>query len=153
MLFKKRDSKADMHDIKEIMEQPIEEIPTAPLSQMPSERKAHDIGAPLFVKVDKYREVLTTLNEVKLFMSGVKQLFSLMHEIDTVRSDAVNIMRATVERMEKAVVEIDSELLRPKGVSLSDYDRTSTEIVHVEQTLNDLQNQLQDLRRELQGMR
>ena len=107
----------------------------------------------LFVKVDKYREVLTTLQELKLFVSGVKHLFGIMHEIEAVRTDAMNIMRATVDRLEKSIIEIDSELLRPRGVTLTDYDRTGSEITHVEQSLTDLQNQLSDLRRQLQGMR
>lgn len=154
MLFRKRSEKdEEMRDIKEVMEQPIEEMPTAPIITKQTLAVQQDIAAPLFVKVDKYREVLTTLNEVKLFMSGVKQLFNLMNEIETVRNDALNIMRATVDRMERAVVEIDSDLLRPKGISLAGYDRTSSEIMHVEQTLGDLQNQLLDLKRELQGMR
>ena len=152
MLFRKRDDKADLRDIKEVMEEPVEEVPTQPSPQrQPAAQQ--DLGAPLFVKVEKYREVLTALQEVKLFMSGVKHLFGIMHEIETVRSDAMNITRATIDRMEKAVVEIDSELLRPRGITLTDYDRTSLDITHVEQSLNDLQSQLGELRRELQGLR
>jgi hypothetical protein len=154
MLFRKKDEKSDLYDIKEIMDEPLEEVPTAPpLQKQAISHMQQELGAPLFVKVDKYREVLTTLQEVKLFMAGVKQLFGLVNEIEAVRSDAVNIMRATVDRLEKSIVEIDSELLRPRGVTMTDYDRTSSEIGHVEQSLTDLQNQLADLRRQLQGMR
>ncbi len=152
MLFRKRDDRAEIRDIKEVMEQPIEETPTQPQRQ-PVSQVQQELGAPLFVKVEKYREVLSALQEVKLFVSGIKHLFAIINEIDAVRADATNIMRATVERLDKGVVEIDSELLRPRGITLTDYDRTSTEIGHVEQSLNDLQAQLADLRRELQGVR
>ncbi len=154
MLFRKRDDRAEIRDIKEVMEQPIEETPTMQQPQrQPAAQMQHELGAPLFVKVEKYREVLTALQEVKLFVSGVKHLFAIINEIDAVRADATNIMRATVDRLEKSVIEIDSELLRPRGITLTDHDRTSTEIGHVEQSLNDLQAQLADLRGELQGVR
>jgi hypothetical protein len=152
MLFRRKEDR-DLGEIKEAMEQPMEEIPTAPAPQRTAQQMHGELGAPLFVKVEKYREVLTTLQEVKLFTAGVRQLLGILHEVEAIRSDATNIMRATVERLDRAITEIDSDLLRPRGVTLMDYDRTTTEIGQVEHALTELQGQLGDLRRQLQGLR
>jgi hypothetical protein len=161
MFFKKK-PEHDIAEIKEAMEKPIEEIPTAPrMKPVPAPvqrvyREPIEVapktesGAPLFVKVEKYREILTTLQEMKLFVSGVKQLFAILHELETVRGDAINVMRATVQRLEKSMMEVDSELLRPRGVSLGDISPSEG---HIDNTLEDLQNQLAELRKELQSMR
>jgi hypothetical protein len=109
-------------------------------------------SAPLFVKVDKYRDLISGLQEMKLFVSSVKDIFGLMQEIENIRSDALNIMKVTVQRLEKSVIEMDSELLRPKGMTSSPFPQGETEIKHIESSLSELQQQLLALRKELQGI-
>lgn len=108
-------------------------------------------SAPLFVKVEKYRDILSGLQEIKTFISNVKQLFTIMHEVETVRSDTLKIMRASIQRLEKSIIEMDSELLRPKGFEFP--ETSDTEISHVESSLGDLQKQVAALKRELQEIR
>ncbi len=172
MLFKKdhdekKDAKGaknirDMKDIKQaIEEQPAHEgIPALPAMALPPAFPAHgyslherEQSAPLFVKVEKYREVITSIQEMKLFISGVKDTFSILQELENVRSDAINIMKVTVQRLEKATMELDSELLRPRGVNISPFEQGETEAKHIESSLTELQKQLLELKQELQGMR
>jgi len=157
MFFRKKEKEHELEDIKEAVEEPLEaeEYPSFPKSlppapQMPS--AAVEVSAPLFVKVDKYREVLRSLQEMKLFVGGVKQTFTVLHEIESIRADALNIMRATVQRLEKSLTQVDTDLLRPKGVSLREMGVADTEVRHLEESLTDLQKQLADLRQELQGL-
>lgn len=109
--------------------------------------------APLFVKVDKYREILRDIHELKLYNSGLKQLLDLIHDLETLRTDAYKVVRATSQRMEKTLVEVDSELLRPRGAIMSEISREDTEVRHVEGALSELQKQLADLKRELQAFK
>ncbi len=132
----------------EVPMNPPRASPTTPPS---TKGGSSDPGAPLFVKVDKYKDIITTIHELKLFLSGTKQLFSLLHEIDSVRSDAISILRATIQRLERSLVEMDSELLRPKGVDMIQQDHG--EASHIESSLNDLQKQLMDLKRELNHLK
>lgn len=104
--------------------------------------------APLFVKVEKYHDVLMNLNEMKTFVSGMKQLFNVLSELETVRGDSLKIMRSSIQRFERSLVELDTELLRPKGLVLEQYGEV--EVQHIEESLNDLQAQLATLRKELQ---
>jgi len=179
MLFKKdhdekKDAKGakniwDMKDIKQAIDEPVrEEMPEAPgmhsmdlppaLPQpafpshgySPHEREQ---SAPLFVKVEKYREVVSSIQEMKLFIAGVKDTFAILQELEHVRSDAINIMKVTVQRLEKATMELDSELLRPRGVNISPFEQGETEAKHIESSLTELQKQLLELKQDLQGMR
>ena len=142
-------SKKEREDIKEVKEaiKPEETLPVMPMEEMPREEK----GAPLFVKVDKYKEVLRDVQELKVFISGMKQLFTVLNDLEGVRSDALKIMRATVQRLERSVVEIDTELLRPRGFELPTHEEE--DIHHIEDSLGDLQKQLAALRRELQELK
>jgi hypothetical protein len=132
---------------------------TAPLRAQPNvmpiipAQPERETSAPLFVKIDKYREVLKGVQEMKLFVSGVKQTFVVLQEIEALRADAINIMRATVQKLDKSITEMDAELLRPKGVSLNDMGVAAAEVHHLESTLTDLQKQLGTLRRDMEGLR
>jgi len=137
----------DFADIKEAMNIQLEEEPTFKHAQKP------DLSSPLFVKVDKYREVLTTIHEMKLFISSVKQMFAVLRELEAVRSDAINIMNATLHRVEKSVLEMDADLLRPKGVSLNDMGIATTEARHLEDTLTDMQRRIDELKQQLNELK
>ena len=152
MFFKKE--REDIKEIKEAVmpeEIPIpeefmrEEVPRGEAS--PVDEK----GAPLFVKVDKYKEVLRDVQELKVFISGMKQLFSILNDLENVRNDSLKIMRATMQRLERTVVEIDTELLRPRGFELPTHEEE--DIHHIEDSLTDLQKQLATLRKELQELK
>jgi len=56
-----------------------------------------------------------------------------------------------MQRLERSVIEMDAELLRPQGVTMT--EEKSSEVTHIESSLTDLQKQLMDLKRELQGMK
>lgn len=131
-------------DIGQAVREPIRE-PTREAALFRSERET----APLFVKVEKYRGILASLQDIKSFVYGVKQLLTVLGELESVRSETVNLLRATVQRIEKNALELDNDFLRPKGVDL-DLPVEDTEISHLESSLGDLQNQLSSLRKELQ---
>jgi predicted RNase H-like nuclease (RuvC/YqgF family) len=146
MFFRKKsaqESKADLDEIKQVMAEPIGESIEEPVRY--KERET----APLFVKVDKYKHVINTVQEMKSFVSGIKQLFVVMHEIEDIRAETLNMMKATVQRLEKNIAEVDSELLMPKGLEI-EFEREETEINRVESSLLELQKQLSSLKQELQ---
>ncbi|MFH0949151.1 MAG: hypothetical protein V1802_01560 [Candidatus Aenigmatarchaeota archaeon] len=151
MFFRREKKSEPSREMKEIISKASESsepFDNHTYAEMFPEPTAQREVAPLFVKVEKYKEILITIQELKTFLVGMKQLFSVMHELESVRSDALNILRATLQRVEKNVVEIDSEFLRPKGLDLP-ITRDDMELRHIETSLSDLQHQLGTLRKEL----
>ncbi|MEM7819451.1 MAG: hypothetical protein QXD48_01335 [Candidatus Aenigmatarchaeota archaeon] len=148
MFFSKKDKYEDIEKIKEV----VNDIPELPEIE-PKTYRHEEMSMPLFVKVDKYKELLSGIQEMKLFVSGAKQLFSILQEIETIRSDALKIMHATVQRLEKSIIEMDSELIRPRGADLAMVPERPEDIKQIENSLNELQRQLLDLRKELQELK
>lgn len=148
MFFSKKE-KPELDEIKEIVE------PSEPVDYDKNvyRRQASEPSeAPLFVKVDKYKEILKNIREMMAFVAGTKQIFAVLNEIEAVRSDAINMMRATIQRLEKNMVQIDSELLRPKGFEFEEKVPES-ELYHIEDSLNDLQKQISNLKKDLQELK
>ena len=147
MFFQKKEKTKDLEDIKDLM---LEDEPPEPRrEEIPTERSE---GAPLFVKVEKYHELITTIHELKLFLASTKQIFTLVNEIESVRTDAHNVLRATLQRLERSVTEMDAGLLRPKGLDTHYESHESSDVNHIETSLNDLHKQLMELKREFQTL-
>ena len=147
-MFFKKEKRDDIREIKDaVINDSIDDL----IKPVPQEVQ-RESTAPLFVKVDKYREVLTHVQEMKIFISGIKQLFGLLNELEAVRSDALKIFRATMQRLENSIAEMDSELLKPRGLNLSDISGEK-DMMHIEDSLSDLPKQLMELPRGLREMK
>lgn len=107
--------------------------------------------APLFVKVEKYNELLTSLGEIKSFINGIKQVFSTLQQVEEAREDAIKILRASVQRLERAITEVDAELMRP--IVSEAFPHGEAEIKGIESSLQRLSQQLSGLRKELETFR
>ena len=165
-----KDKKDDLKEIKEAMTaedkeiehiddllglEDLPETPSSPQPQVPQIYKmpAKEEGAPLFVKVDKYRALIISVQDMKNYIAGLKQLFNVMYDIETMRGDTLKILKATTVKLEKTLTEIDYELLRPRGYETEELGVEEPEVMHLEESLSDLQKQLQELKRELQELR
>ena len=108
-------------------------------------------SAPLFVKVDKYHEILKNVQEMKMFLAGSKQLYTILAEIEGIRNDALKVLRGTIQKLERNVTEIDSEFIRP-GEMTNPTTQQSPDVRQVEGSLDELQDQLNSLKKELKTL-
>lgn len=132
----------------DIMEPPAEPLVRQSYRRLPQD----DIAAPLFVKVEKYKEILVTVQEMKVFVAGVKQLLPIITEADNIKGDALKMVKASIQRMEKNLIEIDSELLRPRGIDI-EVTKGDIEVRQIQSSLTELQDNLSNLKKELNEMR
>jgi hypothetical protein len=136
-------------DIPQIETQPPRYQPPAGYQRrMPQD----DIAAPLFVKVEKYKELLVTIQEMKIFISSIRELITIINEADHIKDDALKMLRASVQRMEKNLVEIDTDLMRPRGIDI-EVTKGDIEVRQVQSSLDELQHQLANLKKELHEMK
>ncbi|MBI2578614.1 MAG: hypothetical protein HYW26_02795 [Candidatus Aenigmarchaeota archaeon] len=159
MFFKKKDN---YEEIKRAVEEPVSSEPTLQdleIEDLPPEMRYDKNyaeprdSAPLFVKVEKYKELIGLIQEMRAFTNGLKQTFSVIHESDALRNDAVKIMRTTVQRLDKTLAEIDSELVRPRGIDMEKPPYAGSEMKYIEGSLSELQRHLAVLRKDLQEMK
>lgn len=109
-----------------------------------------DPSAPLFVKVDRYNEIISKLQETKDLLRGVKTVFPVLLEIDQVKRDATESLRVTLQKIEKNMAELDSDLVRPGQARIEAPCEVPS---HIESSLSDLHSQLSSLRGQLEKAR
>ena len=103
--------------------------------------------APLFVKLERYRQILTSLEELRKTMEVIKSAFLTLNELDRLRYENMKIVESTVETVDKRLASLDAEFLRPSGFREELPSEAYTE--GLESELSGLRNQIEQLKSEL----
>jgi hypothetical protein len=101
-------------------------------------------SAPLFVKLERYRNILKTLGEIKTTLAITKNAFKMFEQIDKIEDDNMNLIRAAIENIEAKLTSLDSEFMRPSG--FEEETAETEEFDNVQTVLSDLQVQIEQLR-------
>lgn len=154
MFFQKKNDDVDLESLKKAIESKKNDVRKEQQKQdydykeeRQPQKQPQDDSAPLFVKVSKYNEILSNLQEMKAYIAGVKQLYHLLSEIETTREESLKLLRSTLQKVERNIVQLDSGLLRPMGTPVGQKSEQSR---HVEESLSDLESQLESLKSELE---
>lgn len=116
--------------------------------EMPKEvKREKPMIAPLFIKLDRYRQILSHLQELRRTLGSIKNAFSILNELDRLRYENMKSLQGTIELVDKKLADLDSEFLRPAGFQ---EEVPSEEYVEgLETELDDLKNQVNELKSEL----
>lgn len=155
--FKKKETKQDIDAVKQAVSG---EVPSPQLEEKdllkqkiilekPPERPRF---APLFVKIDRYREVLSTIENLKTLLLSVRDLLNLTQQIDKIKNESQLLMQKNIQEIARYVAALDTEFIRPKGIDIASVTaaKVPLEVEKVEDYVSDLQHELENLRSRLQ---
>jgi len=100
--------------------------------------------APLFVKVDRYREILESINKMKANIVNVQSMLSIEKQISDMKSQVDSELEKEVQELKLIVNALDKELVRPKAVEPYIMPKPS-DVAKMETYVSDLQNELSKL--------
>lgn len=109
--------------------------------------------APLFVKIERYRQILSTIGTLKTSLVVVKNCLDTLEQIEKARDQTFEIVSDVVGKMDDKLINLDNELLRPAGFHTS--TETSPEqqdVRSIEATVSELRGQIDQLKNELGKM-
>lgn len=121
-------------------------------TQPPQEEMAQPTYAPLFVKIDRYRNILSALGSIKAAMGLIKNSFGALNELDKARIQTMGLIRDALDKVEKKMDALDHELVRPTGFNTQATPEEYQDVHNVTATVADLKGQIQQLKSELQQM-
>lgn len=133
----------------------LDQVPLTPQqeTQKPKPESPPPQVAPLFVKIDRYRQILNTIGNIKTALMIVKNSLGTLHQIEKVRDETFNIVNDIVNKMDEKLVNLDNELLRPAGFhETREGSPEEQDIRTIEATVADLRGQIEQLKAELGKM-
>jgi len=139
--MKLRDMPVEKHE-----ERPQMKLPEPTLQS--GEQKEKSSFAPLFVKLDKYKQILNSLVELKTTIAAMKNAFSVLNELERLKMESLKMIESSIDKMDKKLVSLDSEFLRPSGF----HEEMPPELYSSENlggVLTDLRSQIEQLRSEI----
>jgi hypothetical protein len=137
---------------KEKVEKPAEEkkpIPSEEKKVSKAEEPKRPAFAPLFVKIEKYRAVLNAINDLKTTIVMLKNALSIQKQIEGLRDENRKFLELAINKLDKKIVALDSEFLRPKGFE-EEFPPAVYETEGLEGVIDDLKKQIEGLKSELQ---
>lgn len=156
MPFWSKPQKKDIEAVKQAVvpqerPQPME-MPKFDLGKLPERPRF----APLFIKIDRYQEILNSIENLKSILLGVRDLLNLMQQLDRIKIESETLLNKNIQEVILIISNMDKEFIRPKGVSVEDSVQDARDSMGYEKVGNyigDLQRELDNLKSQLQTLR
>jgi len=146
----KRVEKTEMEETVIPREKRVEEeAPPVPVVPSVSVKKPQKPAfAPLFVKIEKYRSVLNHITDLKTTIIMLKNALGIQKQIEGLRDENKKFLELAVNKMDKKIVALDVEFLRPRGFE-EEFPPATYETAGIEGVVDDLKKQIEGLKSEL----
>ncbi len=105
--------------------------------------------APLFIKIDRYKEVLQKVQKMRALINNINALLRLQDEVEKLEGDASEMLKKNVEEFSMITSQLDKELLRPQ--QMEPYIR-ETNVRGVEGYSKNLEEEINKLKGQLRNV-
>lgn len=99
--------------------------------------------APLFVKLDKYKQILGVVAQLKHTITIAKNSLHILDQLARLRDENLRVIKSSIENVEKNLVALDTGFMRPGGYK---EPQQTEDIKKLDKTLNNLQGQIEKLK-------
>jgi predicted RNase H-like nuclease (RuvC/YqgF family) len=147
---KKRKEENKLSTIEAILQQkPMEEVVHKPIQETRQESPVnHESTAPLFVKVEKYEKIFSSINELKSCLANMKNTFTVLNRLENLKKESLNVLQEAIENSERKLSFLNSELLKPSGYE-EEIKIERYKVEDLEGILDELRSQVDHLKAEL----
>ncbi|MBU3904821.1 MAG: hypothetical protein KJ906_01575 [Nanoarchaeota archaeon] len=142
--------KDDIQEVKDIVE------PARPIMPRQTEIAINRIDipsssepksfAPLFIKIDKYKEVLQKVQKMKSIVNNLNRLIVLQDSIEKARADSLDAMKKNIQDFQSTIQTLDQELVRPQQMEPFIRD---TQTQKIDTYTNQLEDEIGKLKEQL----
>jgi hypothetical protein len=175
MFFGKKDDKASLEDkLKEIeqrvkglgkKEQQVSQSQPPSISQAPpqqnveeekqkEEKVEEETQVPLFVKLDKYKTIVSSLMHLKTLLISLRNSLIALEQIEKTRAETFNVIIKNLEKMNEKLSLLEKEVVKPVsfsfGMPTAPYAPIE-EMQSVQASIASLKAQIDQLKAELES--
>ncbi|MFH7881062.1 MAG: hypothetical protein QXI09_03605 [Candidatus Aenigmatarchaeota archaeon] len=113
------------------------------------EKEVEEVSAPLFIKLDKYKNLVSSLMQLKTYLITLKNTIVAIEQLEKVRMESLSSLSKTIEKMNEKISELEKYLVKPIGFTFGPTE-TMEELFTVQSTISSLKAQIENLKNELE---
>jgi len=153
----------DLPLTKEPPESPIKSaknlpMPMPELSRPPEIKPLHEEvtipepktgpSAPLFVKIDKYREVLISIKKMRLVVANIESIIDMKKHLDKVKGEADTLLDKNMDKFSQMLEELNRDMKRPQSME-PNISAEKEEAQKVGEYVKDLEGEINKLKNQI----
>jgi len=154
MIFKKKEDLSVEERLKEI-EKKIKgetkpeniEVPKTEIKKEVETKE--EVSVPLFIKLDKYKNIVSALMQLKTYTIALKNSLVALEHIEKAREETISVLSKNLEKMNEKISELEKDLVKPIGFPYAPPE-TFEELSTLQTSLTSLKSQIEQLKEEIE---
>jgi chromosome segregation ATPase len=167
MIFGRKGKDASLEEkLKEIEERikglkgkesvPLSQSASVPqrTEEKPKEKGEEETQTPLFIKLDKYKTIVSSLIQLKTLLMSLRNSLTSLEQIEKARMEALNAIIKNLDKISERLSILEKEIVKPignLGLPLLSYP-SYEELQNVEATIANLKAQIEQLKTQLDSL-
>lgn len=136
------------------MARPPQQSPRSPPAHSPQAASIMGMpttsrGPPLFIKIEKYREVVNNLHKLKTYSLSLRDALDALAEIEKELQQGISLTHMALEKFNETIAVIDAKMTRMTPDDTEDHPR---DVEELDKYAHELQDQMEKIRRELKNI-
>ena len=129
-------------------------IPSPAPAATPAERAAGsgDNLAPVFVKISKYKDILNSINYLKMGFGVIRNQLSILSRLAKLEKDNMDLMLDALNKVEGRLGKLDADFTKPVDYLREVADMKVQDMHGLETTMDDLKTQIEKLKSEVETL-
>ncbi len=105
--------------------------------------------APLFIKIEKYKDILQNLHDMKRTVSNISEILKIRNELETIRNQSNEALQKSFEKFIGLADQLDREFIAPRV--MKPFIKTEN-IERIDGFVSEIQNEMDNLKKSLDSL-
>jgi len=105
--------------------------------------------APVFVRISKYRDILNTVNYLKMGFGVIRGQIAIMNKLMRLEKDNMDLLYAALDKVNGQLMKLDSDFTKPVDFMREVADMKATDVHEIDSVMGDLKSQIDKLKSEV----
>ena len=107
--------------------------------------------APVFVRVDRYREILTHIQGLKNTLLNLENVLAVRKHVHKINAESDNILEQALKKFSESTNMFGREFITPRGPE--QFAKTEVSGTEIDNTISQLGNEIAKLKQELEKIK
>lgn len=118
--------------------------PLPPVQQAQEWEEPAGRGPPVFIKLEKYREVVDQLHSLKTFALSLRDALDALSDIEKELSQGISLTHRALDKFNSTIAALDSKITRLPPSDLEEAEPEARELRGFVEELNEKRQRLRD---------